>query len=87
MGKRSYVFDYTDQRLVSIGEYDRRVRDETNWVKSLKIEAFNRVLNLIQKITLIEHVASGKFIGGKAPAIIQHQRMHNQNPNMRIKRL
>ena len=38
MGKRSYVFDYTDQRLVSIGEYDRRVRDETNWVKSLKIE-------------------------------------------------
>ena len=35
--KRTRVFDYTGQRLVSIGEYDRRVRDEINRVKTLKI--------------------------------------------------
>ena len=36
--ERSYLFDYTAQRLVSIGEYNRRVREELNRVKSLKIE-------------------------------------------------
>ena len=37
IGKRPYIFDYTDQRLVSISEYDRRVRCEIQRVKSLNI--------------------------------------------------
>ena len=37
IGKRSYVFDYTGQRLVSISEYDRRVRSEIQRVKQLTI--------------------------------------------------
>ena len=38
VGKRTIVFDYTDQRLVLIGEYDRRVREEINRIKTLKID-------------------------------------------------
>ena len=38
VGKRTIVFDCTGQRLVSIGEYDRRVREEINRVKTLKID-------------------------------------------------
>ena len=38
IGRRSYIFDYIGQRLVSIVVCARRVREELNRVKSLKVE-------------------------------------------------
>ena len=37
VGRRSMVFDYTSQRLISIKEYERRVKEEILRVKSLQV--------------------------------------------------
>ena len=37
IGKRSVIFDYLGQRLVSISEYERRTTEEMKMVKTLEI--------------------------------------------------
>ena len=37
IGRRSVVFDYTGQRLISISEYKRRMKEEMNRVRNLTI--------------------------------------------------
>ena len=37
VGKRSIVFDYSGQRLISIGEYKNRKQEELNRVRNLNV--------------------------------------------------
>ena len=37
IGRRSAVFDYTGQRLISIAEYKRRMKEEMNMVRNLAV--------------------------------------------------